>query len=245
MNLISEWQSPDAKLIGSLILYFLPILIMTIGIFCDKKQVRLIDCFVMLAFLYLFFRSARFIVLWYIAAVFYAFRYMPPIKVKAIRGKWDKFAVGCLIALLMIPLALGIADTVSVCKNGNLIASTMSNEAVRVVKEDAPERIFNDYNLGEALIYHEIPVFFDSRADLYAQKNIMADGVSLMYMEPMDDAPYIDVDRIIGDYQFDAILIAKGRPLYSYMMSSPEKFNLIYADEDLAYFRVIGGSCDE
>ena len=244
MSVISEWQAPDAKVIGNLVLYFLPMLMMLFGVICGKMKIRMIDLLIMFAFMFLFFRSARFIVLWYIAAIFCAFRYMPEIRVKSVTRKSEKIAVLALVALLIVPCVLGITDTIETYKNGNLVSVAMSKDAVQAVKDDAPQRIYNDYNLGEALIYNEIPVFFDARADLYAQENIMADGISLMYLEPvrtMNQNAYVDVDDMIEKYDFDAILILKGRSLYSYLMNHPERFKLIYEDESLGYFRIYGG----
>ena len=241
MSVISEWLPPDAKIIGNVILYFLPILLMTLGIICGRTKIRLVDILVMLAFLFLFFRSARFIVLWYISAIFYAFRYLPEVKIKAITKKSEKIAVFSLIVLLCIPCVMGINDTTKTYKNGTLITETMSKTAIEIIRKDSPKRIYNDYNLGEALIYNDIPVFFDARADLYAQEGIMADGISLMYLEPVgqtNQCGYIDVEAMIEKYHFDAILILKGRSLYSYIMNHPEKFKLIYEDDSLGYFRI-------
>lgn len=245
MTLITEWQAPDAKVIGNLILYFFPILVLTLGMIIGKKKIRLIDLIIMLTFLFLFFRSARFIVLWYIAATFYAFRYMPELKVKEVTKRSEKIAVSALAVLFIVPSIIGIADTVATYKNGTLISRVMKNEALEVIKNDMPQRIYNDYNLGESLIYYDIPVFFDSRADLYAQENIMADGVSLMYLEPVSvssDVGYVDVDKMIEKYQFDSIVLLKGRSLYSYIMSQPEKFKMVYEDESIGYFRILGGT---
>lgn len=103
---------------------------------------------------------------------------------------------------------------------------------------------YNDYNLGESLIYNDILVFYDSRADLYAQEDIMADGVSLMYLEPvstLSDGAYLDVDKVIDKYQFDTIVLLKGRSLYSYIVSHPGKFKLVYEDDKIGYFRILGG----
>lgn len=245
MSVISEWQAPDAKLMGNLILYFLPIAVMTLGIIIGKKKIRLIDLTIMLVFLFLFFRSARFIVLWYIAATFYAFRYIPELKVKALTKLSEKIVVSAFAVLLTIPSVMGIADTVATYRNGTLISRVMSEEAIEVIKNDMPRRIYNDYNLGECLIYYDIPVFYDSRADLYAQENIMADGISLMYLEPLSEVGYVDVDAMIGKYQFDAILLLKGRSLYSYIVSHPQKFELVYEDKEIGYFRIIGGGDSE
>lgn len=242
MKLISEWAAPDAKMIGSLVLYFFPILMMTIGIISEEKKIRLIDLALMLTFLFLFFRSVRFIILWYIVAAFYAFRYLPEMKIKAITKTSEKIAVGLLAVFLLVPAGAGVAEMVSTYRNGELISTVMTDEAIEAVKKESPQRIFNDYNLGEALIYHDIPVFFDARADLYAQENIMADGVSLMFLEQANkkaETVYVDVDGMIKKYGFDSILILKGRALYSYIMSHPEDFELIYEDGKIVYYRVI------
>lgn len=244
MTLITEWQAPDAKVLGNLILYFLPIVVMTLGMFIGNKKIRLLDSIIMLAFLFLFFRSARFIVLWYIASTFYAFRYVPELKVKALTKLSEKIALSVFAVLLIIPSILGIVDAASTYRNGTLISMVMSEEAIEVIKNDMPQRIYNDYNLGESLIYNDILVFYDSRADLYAQEDIMADGVSLMYLEPvstLSDGAYLDVDKVIDKYQFDTIVLLKGRSLYSYIVSHPGKFKLVYEDDKIGYFRILGG----
>lgn len=248
MSVISEWQAPDAKLIGNLILYFLPIVLMTIGIIGENKKIRMIDLVIMLAFLLLFFRSARFIILWYIAAAFYAFRYMPELSVKPISSKIEKSAVWVLVGGLLVCVIGSGVETVNTYRDGKLISKAISDQAITAIKNDAPEKLFNDYNLGEALIYNDMPVFFDARADLYAQDNIMADGVSLMYLEQankINDAVYVDVEGIIERYNFDAIAILKVRPLYSYIVSHPECFELVYEDLDMAYYKIIGEQNDE
>ena len=86
----------------------------------------------------------------------------------------------CLIVFAVL-IGMSGVQTYKTIKDGEIISVTMSDDAINVVKEDAPERLFNDYNLGEALIFNEIPVFFDARADLYAHDNIMADGVSMTF----------------------------------------------------------------
>lgn len=244
MTLISEWQAPDAKLMGNIILYFLPIVVMSIGLISENKKIRLVDLAVMLSFLFLFFRSARFILLWYIAASFYAFRYMPSIKVKEIKRLSEKIAVCCLAVLLILPMIMGVCEGAEKYQEEGLISTVISDDAIAAIKADSPERIFNDYNIGETLIYNDIPVFFDARADLYSQQNIMADGASLMYLEQAnkkENTAYVDVNGLIEKYGFDAVVILKVRPLYSYMVSHPEQFSLVYEDSTMAYYRIIGG----
>lgn len=238
MNTISEWQEPDVKNIGNLLFYFLPIILMTIGIVSKECKVRFIDILIMGMFLYLFFRSARFIMLWDIAACFYAFRYMPKCSIKEVTKKLEKIVLAICLVLFMIPAGYALKDTMELEKD-EYISKVMSDEAIEFVKVNQTERMFNDYNLGEALIYNNLPVFFDARADMYLQENIYADGLSLTYLSSVgsnDDNTNIEVCNIIDKYQFDSFLILKGRPLYLYLISHENEFECVYEDEELAYF---------
>ena len=242
MTLISEWRSPDAKEIGDLILFLCPGVLLLIGFFAEEKKVRLIDLAIMGLFIFLFLRSVRFIMLWYIAAVFCAFPYVPECKIKPMKEKTEKALLTVCLIVFALLIGMSSVQTYKTMKDGKLISVTMSDDAINVVKEDAPKRLFNDYNLGEALIYNEIPVFFDARADLYAHDNIMADGVSLTFLEQANstaDTSYVDVDGVIEKFDFDAILVLKTRALYSYLVSHPNQFQCVYEDDSLGYFRVI------
>lgn len=242
VSVISEWQAPDAKDIGTLILCFVPIIIMTIGFFTEHKKISFIDIAIMGIFLFLFFRSIRFISLWYIAAAFYAFKYMPKCKVKEVKKKSEKIAVAICFIIMFIPVIMGGQNFYQKYIENDLIVRVLSDDMIKAIKKDAPKKLFNDYNYGEALIYNDIPVFFDARADLYAAENILADGVSLMFLEQANadsETSYVDVDFLLGKYGFDAILISKQRALYSYIMSKPENFDCIYSDDNSAYFKII------
>lgn len=241
MRMISEWRSPDAKQLADIIFYFLPVAVMSYGVIEKKCKVRLIDVLIMCCFLLLFFRSVRFIMLWFIAASFYSFGYMPRLEIKAVTKLYEKVTIGILFVLVVFGLFIAGSNVIKLYNNGELIAKAMSDEAVKTIVEDSPNRLFNDYNFGETLIYNDIPVFFDSRADLFSQENILADGISLMLLSQKNgdsDKEYVDVNELIQKYNFDAILIKKSRPLYTYIISHTEKFMLIYEDEQLGYFKI-------
>ena len=237
MTVISEWQAPDAKKIGELVLYFLPILLMVIGFIAADREIRGIDLAFFLVFLLMFFRSARFIILWYIAAAFSAFEYLPFSKLSEFKRTWEKI-VAALLALALFVLAViqipAIAGTIN---DGKSVSKVMTEEAVEAVKAEAPERLFNDYNLGEALIAADIPVFFDARADLFSPDGILEDGVSLMFLESTDGEEN-PVRTMTEKYGFDAFLTPKSRPLAAYLYSHPELCELKYEDRETAFFVV-------
>lgn len=245
LQVISEWQPPDAKDIGQLILYFLPIFLLCMGIVISKQKIRLLDVVMLVIFLYLFFRSARFIMLWYIGAVFFAFPYVPECSVSEIKKLWEKvvviFASLGLLGLLFYDV-YQIKDTI---QKGTAISKVVSDEMISYIKEDAPERIFNDYNVGESLIYAGVKVFFDARADLYAQKHIMEDGISLLMLEQANktaDTSYVDVEVLMDTYDFDGIITLKVRPLYTYLLSHPEYYEKVYEDTVSGNFKRVCNS---
>jgi len=234
MLVISEWQAPDAKNIGDLLFYFLPIALITLGMLMSHKRFRVVDVMVMLVFLFLFFRSVRFIVLWYIAAVFYAFPYLPTQKIKNITGKAEKIAVILLVVALLGVGVHGGIKAVSMCRNGDCISEVTQEDVIDIVKQDSPKRLFNDYNLGEALIYHDIPVFIDARADMYAQDDVLSQTVALLNMT-LDDT---SVEDVLREYGVDAVLLLRCRALYSYIISHPEYYEYVYENDTVAYYRI-------
>lgn len=242
MTLISEWRSPDAKNIGDLVLFLLPVALMIISFIATDRKIRFLDLTIMCVFTLLFLRSVRFIVFFYISAVFWAFPYLPECRIKSANPKAEKALLGICLAAFFVITGISAFNMHKMGNKGELISFVLSDDAIKAVKEDTPNQIFNDYNLGEALIYNDIPVFFDARADLYAYDNMLADGVSLMYLSPADKnggTTYVDVASLIEKYEFDSILILKSRPLYSFLISHPEQFENIYEDATVGYFRIV------
>ena len=238
MSVISEWQVPDAKNIGHLVLYFLPIVLMSAGFFTETKKIRLIDLMVMGFFVLLFMRSSRFIVLWYIAATFYAFDYLPTCRMKELTKRFEKGFCVIGILLLLVPIGFGLYSIYTKAASGKMISTALSEEMTACIKEAEPQRIFNDYNVGETLIYHDIPVFFDARADLYAAEHIFEDGISLLLLVQCNTergGEFVNPEELIEQYGFDGFVVLKSRPLYAYMMSHPEWYELVFEDETAGY----------
>lgn len=243
MTMISEWQSPDAKLIGNVILFFLPMGLSLLGFIHTEDNISFVDFVMMSAFSFLFLRSIRFIMLWYIIAAFACFKYLPKgLNINTNSSK-SKLLFSTFAVISIIPLFIGFISVRECCVKGSLISTVLEEKTVTSVKKTNPKRLFNDYNLGEALIYNDIPVFFDSRADLYSKCGVLSEGLELMSMQPITselNGEEIDVEKIISKYQFDYILIEKQRPLYTYLCSHPSNYQLLFDDDSVGYFEVRG-----
>ena len=240
MTLISEWQSPDVKNLGELILFFFPLLLMALGIVLEEKSIRFIDLLLMLFFTFLFLRSIRFIILWYFAASFYAFHYLPSFDSLVEKRKIDFIAKGVFLLLSVLLGICGSIKTVDTLQSGKIVRTVLGEKMIQKVKEVSPNRLYNYYDFGEALIFHNIPVFFDSRADLFSKTGILADGFSLTRLQsvnPEDEKEYLNVESLIGKYQFDYFIVDNTTPLYVYLADHVEKYELIFEEDNATLFK--------
>ena len=85
---------------------------------------------------------------------------------------------------------------------------------IEILKEEKPKRLYNFYDYGGYLIYRDIPVFIDSRADLYSKYNYQ-DSYNLSMLR----GRYEDY---LKKYQFDYFLLERGMPLAYYLSISDQ-----------------------
>ena len=93
-------------------------------------------------------------------------------------------------------------------------------------------RIFNDYNFGSYLLFYDIPVFIDSRADLYTKQ------FSGFNYDIFDDYEFI-----VGNYQekFDfynithVLIYKENNPLYMTLKTN-SNYNTLYEDEYFVFY---------
>lgn len=237
MQSIGEWAAPDAKNIGALVLYFLPILLVSFGLVFGRQEVRVRDAVMMLFFLFLFFRSVRFIALFYITAAFWAFPYGVPCKLKDIEKPLEKVLIAGTEVLLLAVMCRGLQNGIGLWAQGDIVTGTLEESVIGLVREDAPARLYNDYNYGGDLIFAGIPVFIDGRAEnVYTQDNLLAESTSLLLLRP-PGLGGLDAEALIDKYGFDAFLVEVSRPLYSYLASHGERYEAVLVTEKTAYFR--------
>lgn len=110
--------------------------------------------------------------------------------------------------------------------------------AVKYIKENidiSEMRIFNDYNFGSYLLYNDIPVFIDSRADLYTRQ------FSEFEYDIMDDYQFIvnNYQEKFDFYKITHVLIYKeDNPLYQALMHD-NNYRKLYEDEYFIFYERI------
>ena len=105
----------------------------------------------------------------------------------------------------------------------------ISDKAISVLRKENPKRLLNYYDYGGYLIYKDIPVFIDGRADLYSLYNYED------YLD-IDNLSY-GYDKLLKKYKFDYILMPKKSGFSTYLNESSE-YDLIYSDKKVVIFKV-------
>ena len=213
-SIISEWQPTTINNIG--IFYYLLICLIIIIFINTNKNIRLIDFILFGCFVYLGLSSYRFWNYLYITSSFYIFYYVN-------KPKKEYIKMNIVLPYLIIMILLfGISN---INKKNNYV---LSNKYIKIIKQEKIKRLYNYYDLGGELIYRNIPVFVDGRADLYTNYNLK-DAKSLGDFNK-------DSIKIINKYNFDYYLIPNTIPLYTYIKNN-DNYKLIYKEKNIYLYK--------
>lgn len=217
LSTITEWQPSNLNIISHYIYFFFALMTFLVMLF-SKKKIRFFDFVFYLFFLYLGLKSIRFWFFSYIVWSLFIFYYVP-------RRKLDSYS--CLLIVVVSVLFL-LVFLRGFSYSDILSNKTLSDKAISVLREERPKRLFNYYDYGAYLIYQDIPVFVDGRADLYSKYTYedYQDISRLHYQFP----------ELISKYQFDYFIVPKESGLASYLKSTPD-YSLIYQDKKCSIFK--------
>lgn len=103
-------------------------------------------------------------------------------------------------------------------------------------------KLYNEYNYGSYLLYRGIPVFIDSRADLYAPEFNGKKGEDGKYKGRDIFTDYINISNLnvyyetkFEEYGFTHIIIRKGAKLNMFL-SRNEKYKELYSDKNFVIY---------
>lgn len=222
LSIISEWRCPDLKNIGDIFI-FIEMFIILLPLLLGKDDLDLTDLGFIGGLVYLTFKSVRFSILLYIISTFIIFKYIPQSKDER-DFKQFSLVFGVLGVLLFGISSTGLAEVLN-----EPLKPLLSDEVIEVIKEKNPERLYNDYDFGGYLIYNEIKVFVDGRADMYSKYNLK-DAVNLSKLDE-------GAEEIIDEYNFDLFVIYKKSPL-NYLLKNSEEYNLILEEEEVVIYEL-------
>ena len=96
-------------------------------------------------------------------------------------------------------------------------------------------KLYNEYNYGSYLIFRGIPVFIDSRADLYAPEFNPGVEVFNDYMN-LSGMNIDNVEEKLDEYGITHMLMYKKSKLRRFVELNTENYNLLYEDDNFCLF---------
>lgn len=210
---------------------------LAILIFTDTK-IRLSDLFMLCGLILLTFYSRRQESMFILMCAF--------ILNRLICSMFDKYnPEGCKNAIKAICRPLGMISTIAIvlvlCVN--MYKPKMGNHFVDETKYpvDASTyildnldieniRLYNEYNYGSYLLFRGIPVFIDSRADLYSPE--FNDGVTVFNdFLNLSGVNNDNIEETLDKYDITHLIMYKNAKLRTFIKQDEEKYNLIYEDD--------------
>lgn len=108
-------------------------------------------------------------------------------------------------------------------------------QATEWIKENLPIseiKLYNEYNYGSYLIYQGIPVFIDSRCDLYLPEFNENVYVFKDFLN-INNLGIFELESKINEYGFTHFIVSKSTKFKMYLSQNPDKYKQIYPTEDI------------
>lgn len=248
---ISEWASPDAKNVLTLVLEILPLLLGIFTIVQTDKQINASMLALFFLYIVLFLRSERFLTYLVIVQTCfiapYAFQIeLSPGKSKTLKNEiklkqtHDKINNGLLLGITVIQVIFVIITVSGSQYSQENMQGIVPDELMTILEQDKPMRMLNHYNVGAYLMDHDIQVFVDGRYEPYKQQGVIQDYLDIMNPESVTKS--VHMQELLEKYQFDAYLLSTTNvPLIMYLNKHPDKYSLEYQDENWLYYNVKAG----
>ena len=216
---ISEWKSTSLNNLSDY-LYILYVLLIVIVFLVSKKKFELIDILLFGLCVFLGLKSVRFWFYTYIIMSYVIFNYV---------GKYEDDNKILNIGLICFSIVFIVCFCINVKKFINIDYSyELKQKDIEFIKKEQPKRLFNMYNYGGDLIYNDVKVFIDGRADLYSGE-LFEDYIELANLDG-------DFYSIMCKYGFDYYLVDKNSYL-DYYLRYNDKFNLIYMNKGVKVYK--------
>ena len=234
----------DIKTLVVLVLFLL------ILIFTDIK-VKLCDLFMLAGLVLLAFMSRRQVSMFILIGGFIFAK-----LIVALLNKYDEEGTNQVIKasttwggkILIVLLAILVSYSLYRGKIKSPIVSTSSYpvKACDYILENIDienMRIFNEYNYGSYMLFRGIPVFIDSRADLYSPEFNGVKGEDGKYKGRDIFSDYINISNISTYYEtkFDKydithVLIRKNSKLNMFLSRDEDTYKELYSDDNFVLY---------
>lgn len=214
LSCIDEWQPFNIFSIDGIFYFFFIVGILSI-LFKNKRKVNLLSVLLISIFTLLAIKSTRFM------------PYLLIVSTSIIPNYFQisKFKIDIIPIFLFIVLIFLLLTTTIVIPKVDNSFKRISDDMIQYLKEKENLVLYNSYNLGGYLIYKDIPVFIDSRADIYIDCNF--NDVCQIEKGYQPD--------LLEKYNFNAFIIENKSGAYSYLKNN-DNYELYMQDENNSLF---------
>ena len=209
-----------------------------------KVKIRLSDLFMIGGLTYLMFSSRRQSTMFVLIGSIILNRIsMDAIEIYSKESLGFVFKqIICVIGILVAGLGIYYGGKFIDKKKDNNYVSTSSYpvEAADWILKNLDVnniKLFNEYNYGSYLLYRGIPVFIDSRADLYSPEfnsgvNVFEDSESVGSFE-------MDIDELVEKYNITHIILSNQSQLNKVLKKiEGTKYKLVKEDENFSFYKI-------
>ena len=218
LNNISEWQPTSLSNPQHYLYFGLIILIFFIMLF-SKKKINFMDFILFGISVFLGLKSIRFWGYTYIIMSFVIFNYVE-------KRKYDKRNYLCIIFISLILFGYFIFNINTTFDN--LKNRKLKDDLIELLRNEEVKRLYNFYDYGGELVYNDISVFIDGRADLYSKYNYN-DYLNISLLQG-------DYIKLIDKYNFDYFLVNSNYPISVYLSYSDD-YKKIYDSSDVVLYK--------
>ena len=185
----------------------------------SKSKIKFIDLLLFGFCIVLGFKSIRFWAYTYIIMSFVIFNYIN-------KRKLDKGTISMLGIISILLLIFTISNYKMIDKQLNY--KYLDNKIIDIIKDENPKRLYNMYDYGGELVYNDIKVFIDGRADLYTKYNYK----DYLNISNLND----DYVKLINKYNFDYFLVSKKYPINTYLKYN-DNYDIVYKNKNYVLYK--------
>ena len=118
------------------------------------------------------------------------------------------------------------------------------------MEKDLDIKLYNEYNFGSYLIYRGIPVFIDSRADLYAPEFNGTKNEDGKYDGRDIFSDFLNISNIgtfyegkFREYEITHLLMGKNTKL-NLLISRDDNYKLLYSDKNFVIYERLNANVE-
>ena len=140
-----------------------------------------------------------------------------------------------IIIISVFVIAISMSQYKKIMKDPYIDETSYPVTAATWIKENLDLekiKLYNEYNYGSYLLYEDIPVFIDSRCDLYMPE--FNDNVYVFKdFLNLNGLGITNIEQKLDEYGITHLIITNGAKLKLYMDLKPEKYIKIYPTENI------------